>query len=70
MIQEAFPTVARDPVCGMDVEIATAKHTSEWHGQTYSFCSLMCKRAFEDDPRHYLGGRRRRPAGAKPAAGR
>ena len=44
----------RDPVCGMDVDPATTKHSSEYRGQTYYFCSVMCKKAFEDDPQHYL----------------
>jgi Cu+-exporting ATPase len=48
-------TVAKDPVCGMDVDPAATKHRSEYGGRTYFFCSLMCKKAFEDDPRHYLG---------------
>ncbi len=55
----------KDPVCGMDVDPATAKHTAEYEGQTYYFCSLMCRKAFEDDPRQYL---RRREGG--PAASR
>ena len=30
---------ARDPVCGMAVDPATAKHTAEHAGTTYFFCS-------------------------------
>ncbi len=44
----------RDPVCGMMVDPGTTKHSSEYHGQAYSFCSLLCLKAFEDDPEHYL----------------
>lgn len=44
----------KDPVCGMAIDPATAKHTSEYLGQTYYFCSLMCLKAFEDDPQPYL----------------
>ena len=51
---ETRDATGKDPVCGMDVDMATAKHTSEYDGVTYGFCSLMCKRAFEDDPQHYL----------------
>jgi YHS domain-containing protein len=29
--------MARDPVCGMDVDESTAKHTAEYQGQTYYF---------------------------------
>jgi YHS domain-containing protein len=29
----------KDPVCGMDVDEATARHTTEYKGQTYYFCA-------------------------------
>lgn len=45
----------RDPVCGMDIDPATAAGKSEYKGQTYYFCSLGCKRSFEKDPEKYLG---------------
>lgn len=49
------PTAAtvKDPVCGMDVDPTTAKHTSEYQGQRYVFCSLSCKQAFDNDPQRY-----------------
>lgn len=37
---------AVDPVCGMQVEIATAKWTAIKDGQTYYFCAPGCRRAF------------------------
>jgi xanthine dehydrogenase accessory factor len=40
------PEVAIDPICGMEVEIATAKWTAEKDGQTYYFCAPGCRRAF------------------------
>ena len=43
-----------DPVCGMDIDPATAAGTSEYKGQTYYFCSLGCKRSFDKDPEEYL----------------
>ncbi len=52
-------TTVKDPVCGMDVDPQATKHTSEHQGRTYCFCSLMCRKAFEDDPEHYL---KKRPA--------
>ncbi len=58
MAHEPTATV-KDPVCGMDVDPTTAKQTSESRGQTYFFCSVMCKKAFEDDPQHYLDKGRR-----------
>ena len=45
---------ARDPVCGMTVEIATARFTSEYAGTTYYFCASGCKRSFDKEPRKYI----------------
>lgn len=44
----------RDPVCGMDIDPATAAGTSEYNGQTYYFCSPGCKRSFDKDPEKYV----------------
>jgi P-type Cu+ transporter len=46
--------MAKDPVCGMDVDPATARHTAEYQGKTYYFCAPGCKRAFEAEPQKYL----------------
>jgi xanthine dehydrogenase accessory factor len=46
-------TEARDPVCGMTVEVATARHQSDWAGRSVYFCCLRCKEAFDADPRRY-----------------
>ena len=48
-------TTVRDAVCGMDIDPATAAGTSEYKGQTYYFCSLGCKKAFDKRPEKYLG---------------
>jgi xanthine dehydrogenase accessory factor len=37
---------AIDPICGMQVDIATAKWTAEKDGQTYYFCAPGCRKAF------------------------
>jgi len=50
----AKPGTAIDPVCGMTVETATAKHTHEHRGETYYFCSARCKARFEVDPDRFL----------------
>lgn len=47
-------TIAQDPTCGMDVDRHTARHIRGYRGQTYYFCSLLCLKAFEDNPEHYL----------------
>jgi Cu+-exporting ATPase len=39
----------------MDIDPNTAAGTSEYKGQTYYFCSLGCKKAFDADPEKYLG---------------
>ncbi len=45
---------ATDPVCGMTVEVATAKHTADVKGTRYYFCSAHCKAAFEREPAKYM----------------
>ena len=42
----------RDPVCGMMVDPANAP-SSEHEGQTYHFCSVECKEAFDMSPERY-----------------
>jgi xanthine dehydrogenase accessory factor len=49
----AGPTEALDPVCGMTVEIATARYQSRAGGVVTYFCCLHCKETFEQDPRRY-----------------
>ena len=45
--------MAKDPVCGMDVDPKQAAGTSEYQGQTYYFCSAGCKKAFDREPAKY-----------------
>lgn len=52
--------MAKDPVCGMEVDPAHAAGTVEYKGQTYYFCAPGCKAAFEKDPEKYL----QKPEGA------
>jgi xanthine dehydrogenase accessory factor len=44
------PHVAVDPVCQMEVEVATARWIAEHDGETYYFCAPGCKAAFEKTP--------------------
>lgn len=46
--------IAIDPVCKMEVEIATALATSIYNGTTYYFCAPGCKLAFDEDPQRYV----------------
>lgn len=48
-------TTVHDPVCHMDIDPVTAAGTSEYHGQTYYFCSPGCKKSFDKEPEKYLG---------------
>jgi len=48
--------MAKDPICGMNVDEKTAKYKSEHMGKTYYFCSQMCKATFDKNPMKYTGG--------------
>ena len=43
----------RDPICGMDVYTASAKHRSEYAGKTFYFCCAGCKAKFDAEPERY-----------------
>ena len=43
-----------DPVCGMTVDPQTAKHKTDYKGQTYYFCSGSCKTKFIANSTKYL----------------
>ncbi len=67
-----------DPVCGMTVDRATARHLAEHDGTVYAFCSIGCRTRFMKDPASYLaapgtagmeGGRPNPQAAAEAAAG-
>ena len=47
-------TTARDPVCGMSVERASAQHVATHAGQQFFFCCERCRVRFEADPDAYL----------------
>ncbi len=47
---------ARDPVCGMDVDVSHPAGTSTHDGETVHFCSLHCKRRFDADPARFMSG--------------
>ena len=50
----AAPGAALDPVCGMAVDPAAAKHRTDHGGETFYFCSAGCRTKFEADPAAYL----------------
>ena len=50
----AAATSAVDPVCGMSVVVASARHTAEVDGVAYYFCCANCRATFLKDPQAYL----------------
>jgi len=48
---------ARDPVCGMAVDPASAEHRAGHGGETYYFCCSGCRDKFAADPARYLGNK-------------
>ena len=53
----ARAATAVDPVCHMEVEIATARHTAETGGSVYYFCCAHCRTLFVKDPAPFLAAR-------------
>jgi len=53
----------KDPVCGMNVNPATAKHVHPHAGKNFYFCCARCAEKFEADPETYL----RKPVPARPS---
>jgi xanthine dehydrogenase accessory factor len=56
-IPSETPHVAIDPVCHMEVEVATARWIAEHAGETFYFCAPGCKTAFETTPSQYEAAR-------------
>ena len=48
--------MAKDPVCGMEVDEKKAAARSQHRGETYYFCAPGCKKAFDSNPGKYTGG--------------
>ncbi len=47
-------TMAKDPVCGMQVDEKEAAGKSDYRGKTYYFCAPGCKKEFDENPEKYL----------------
>jgi xanthine dehydrogenase accessory factor len=47
--------VLLDPVCGMTVDRASARHLAEHEGVVYAFCRMGCRTAFIREPEAYVG---------------
>jgi Cu+-exporting ATPase len=61
------PELAKDPVCGMRVDPATAEHSVEFAGRTYHFCCAGCRETFLAEPQRYLGEAPAEAAASAPA---
>lgn len=55
-VEDVGGTERLDPVCLMDVDLATARHTVDYQGRTIAFCAPSCKKQFLADPEAYLVG--------------
>ena len=45
--------MAKDPVCGMEVDEAKAAGSSTYKGNTYYFCASHCKKQFDANAEQY-----------------
>jgi Cu+-exporting ATPase len=53
-LAHAKSALAKDPVCGMSVDPATAKYKAEHAGATHYFCSGGCREKFVAEPARFL----------------
>jgi xanthine dehydrogenase accessory factor len=53
VIAAPTPTSAVDPVCRMQVDVATAHHTTKLEDVVYYFCCANCRARFLSDPARY-----------------
>jgi xanthine dehydrogenase accessory factor len=47
---------ALDPICGMTVVVASARHTAEHAGRTWYFCNARCRERFLATPERWTAG--------------
>jgi xanthine dehydrogenase accessory factor len=55
----AAAETATDPVCGMSVAVAGAKHVAEHRGRTFYFCCAGCRQKFLAETGRYVGAAER-----------
>ncbi len=46
--------MAKDLVCGMQVDEKKVTQKSFYKGKTYYFCSATCKKEFDKDPEKFI----------------
>jgi YHS domain-containing protein len=47
-------TMPIDPVCKLEVSVASAAASHDYHSETLYFCSIDCLHKFERDPAFYM----------------
>ena len=52
----AAPPTAVDPICGMTVVVASARHTAQHAGRTWYFCNARCRERFLATPERWTAG--------------
>jgi Cu+-exporting ATPase len=57
-ITERGGKMAIDPVCKMQVDEKQAAAISEYKGKKYYFCSVACKKAFDEKPEKYFAAKK------------
>ena len=54
--EQATEEMALDPICGMSVVVAKARHTAEHGGRTWYFCNARCRERFLATPERWTAG--------------
>jgi YHS domain-containing protein len=60
VLEEGIPKLnmrsfmAKDLICGMNVDEKSARYKSEYKGKIYYFCSPTCKEDFDKNPEKHL----------------
>jgi len=52
-VSSVLKQAARDPICGMTVEVSGAKYKSEFQSNSFYFCCASCKQTFDKQPDKY-----------------
>jgi xanthine dehydrogenase accessory factor len=56
-VEEQMPAPkqeAKDPICGMTINVSAAKYKSEFRGNSFYFCCVGCKQKFDQQPDKYV----------------
>ena len=59
----------KDPICGMEIDKASAASRITYMGQTYYFCSEECKKIFKVTPQEVIKNASTSDASGAPQAG-